>query len=60
MLQGLGEAETRSVIAERGKVEVHCDFCNRGYVFDAVDVEQLFKRPWPPTAAVQFTNVATR
>jgi molecular chaperone Hsp33 len=45
MLQGLGEAETRSVIAERGKVEVHCDFCNRGYVFDAVDVEQLFKAP---------------
>ncbi len=43
MLQGLGEAETRSVIAERGKVEVHCDFCNRAYVFDAVDVEQLFQ-----------------
>ncbi len=45
MLQGLGEAETRSVIAERGKVEVHCDFCNRAYIFDAVDVEQLFKAP---------------
>jgi molecular chaperone Hsp33 len=45
MLQGLGEAETRSVIAERGKVEVHCDFCNRAYVFDPVDVEQLFKAP---------------
>jgi molecular chaperone Hsp33 len=43
MLQGLGEAETRSVIAERGKVEVHCDFCNRAYVFDAVDVAELFK-----------------
>jgi len=43
MLQGLGEAETRAVIAERGKVEVHCDFCNRAYVFDAVDVAQLFK-----------------
>ena len=43
MLQGLGEAETRSVIAERGKVLVHCDFCNRAYVFDAVDVAQLFK-----------------
>ncbi len=42
MLQGLGESETRSIIAERGKVEVHCDFCNRGYVFDAVDVAQLF------------------
>ncbi len=45
MLQGLGETETRGVIAERGKVEVHCDFCNRAYVFDAVDVEQLFKAP---------------
>jgi molecular chaperone Hsp33 len=42
MLQGLGEAETRSVLAERGEVEVRCDFCNRAYVFDAVDVARLF------------------
>jgi len=43
MLQGLGEKETRSIIAERGEVEVSCDFCNRAYSFDAVDVERLFK-----------------
>jgi molecular chaperone Hsp33 len=42
MLQGLGEAETRSILAERGEVEVRCDFCNRAYVFDAVDVARLF------------------
>jgi len=42
MLQGLGEGETRGVLAERGEVEVRCDFCNRAYVFDAVDVERLF------------------
>jgi molecular chaperone Hsp33 len=42
MLQGLGQAETRSVLEERGEVEVRCDFCNRAYVFDAVDVAQLF------------------
>jgi molecular chaperone Hsp33 len=42
MLRGLGEAETRSVLLERGEVEVRCDFCNRAYVFDAVDVAQLF------------------
>jgi molecular chaperone Hsp33 len=42
MLQSLGAAEVQSVLAEQGKVEVHCDFCNRGYVFDAVDVAQLF------------------
>jgi molecular chaperone Hsp33 len=48
MLQSLGEAENRSVLAERGQVEVHCDFCNRAYVFDAVDIAQLFN----PGAAV--------
>jgi molecular chaperone Hsp33 len=42
MLQSLGDAETHAVLAERGEVEVHCDFCNRAYVFDAVDVAQLF------------------
>jgi molecular chaperone Hsp33 len=42
MLQGLGEREIRSVIAERGEVEVRCDFCNRAYTFDAVDAAQLF------------------
>jgi molecular chaperone Hsp33 len=42
MLQSLGAEETRSVLAERGEVEVRCDFCNRAYVFDAVDVAQLF------------------
>ncbi|HME39263.1 MAG TPA: Hsp33 family molecular chaperone HslO [Steroidobacteraceae bacterium] len=42
MLQGLGEAETQAVLAERGEVEVRCDFCNRAYVFDAVDIVQLF------------------
>jgi molecular chaperone Hsp33 len=42
MLQSLGDAETHAVLAERGEVEVRCDFCNRAYVFDAVDVAQLF------------------
>jgi molecular chaperone Hsp33 len=42
MLQGLGETETRSILEERGHVEVRCDFCNRAYRFDAVDVAQLF------------------
>jgi molecular chaperone Hsp33 len=42
MLQGLGEAETREVLSERGEVEVRCDFCNRAYSFDAVDVAQMF------------------
>src|ERR1700735_3503115 len=47
MLQSLGEAETRSVLAERGEVEVRGDFCNRAYLFDAVDVAQLFNAGVP-------------
>jgi molecular chaperone Hsp33 len=47
MLQGLGEQETRAVLAERGEVEVRCDFCNRAYLFDAVDVAQLFSPATP-------------
>ncbi|HEY5754797.1 MAG TPA: Hsp33 family molecular chaperone HslO [Steroidobacter sp.] len=42
MLRGVGSDEIRSVLAERGSVEVRCDFCNRAYEFDSVDVEQIF------------------
>ena len=42
MLRSLGAEEIRSVLAERGEVEVRCDFCNRAYRFDPVDIEQLF------------------
>ena len=42
MLRSLGAEEIRSVLAERGEVEVRCDFCNRAYRFDPVDVEKVF------------------
>lgn len=42
MLRLLGRDEVRGVLAERGEVEVHCEFCNRRYAFDAVDSEALF------------------
>ncbi len=42
MLRLLGPDEVRSVIAERGEVEVHCEFCNRRYALDAVDAEEIF------------------
>lgn len=45
MLHGLGAGEMRGILAEQGQVEVHCDFCNEPYRFDAVDVEDLFADP---------------
>lgn len=46
MLRMLGAEEVNSILAERANIhaniEVNCDFCNRQYVFDAVDVAALF------------------
>ena len=42
MLRGLGREEADSVLAERGDIEIACDFCGRHYRFDAVDVGALF------------------
>jgi len=43
VLRSLGETEVRQILAEQGAVTVTCEFCQRPYRFDAVDVEQLFR-----------------
>lgn len=42
MVRMLGMNEVRSIVTERGAIEVSCEFCNRRYEFDTVDAEQLF------------------
>ncbi len=42
MLRMLGSGEVEAIIAERGLVEVRCEFCNQPYRFDAVDGVALF------------------
>jgi molecular chaperone Hsp33 len=52
MLRALGAEEVRSILDERGDVEVRCDFCNRAYRFDRVDVEHAFaSRSSPPESS---------
>ncbi|MGE8569897.1 MAG: Hsp33 family molecular chaperone HslO [Achromobacter sp.] len=48
MLRSLGEEEVNSVLAERGQVDVSCDFCGKPYKFDAVDCATLFSPNQPP------------
>ncbi|MDR3427422.1 MULTISPECIES: Hsp33 family molecular chaperone HslO [Silvimonas] len=45
MLKMVGREEVESVIEERAKVDVTCEFCGKEYEFDAVDVAQLFAGP---------------
>ncbi|WP_426393886.1 Hsp33 family molecular chaperone HslO [Ralstonia sp. R-29] len=42
MLRTLGQAEVESILEEREKVEIDCEFCGQHYSFDAVDCAQLF------------------
>jgi len=49
ILRSLGEVEVREILAERGEVEVRCEFCNRAWQYDAVDVTALFA-PGEPAA----------
>ena len=56
MLRTLGREESEGLIAERGLVEVGCDFCGAQYRYDAVDVGEMFtpQHDHPPASgAVQ-------
>ena len=56
MIRSLGVEEAESIIAERGDIEVGCDFCGAQYRFDAVDAAQIFTSAGyqpPGTSAVQ-------
>jgi len=56
MLRSLGTEEVESIIAERGDIEVACEFCGQQYRYDAVDAAQIFTGAGqlpPGTDAVQ-------
>jgi molecular chaperone Hsp33 len=56
MIRGLGQEEADSILAERGEIDVGCDFCGQQYRFDAVDAAQIFTSPGaqpPATPTVQ-------
>ncbi|CEK12022.1 Hsp33 family molecular chaperone HslO [Legionella hackeliae] len=40
----LGEEEAKQLLKEKGKIDVTCDFCNKQYSFDAIDVTMLFRK----------------
>lgn len=44
VLTVLGEQEVQALLKEKGTVDVVCDFCQRHYQFDAIDVTMLFRK----------------
>lgn len=50
MLRMLGRAEVDDIIAERGEIDVGCDYCNTHYRFDPVDAAAVFASGLVPGA----------
>lgn len=50
MLRMLGREEVDSIVAERGTVDVRCEYCNQPYRFDRVDSMALFESTTPGDA----------
>jgi len=48
VLRALGHDEVNSILSERDKVGVNCEFCNLYYEFDRIDAEQIFASDTPP------------
>lgn len=40
----LGEEEAKNLLQEKGKIEISCDFCNKHYSYDAIDITMLFRK----------------
>lgn len=55
MLKMLGSDEVEAILAERGDIEVRCEYCNQAYRFDVVDSVALFHAA-PATAGGSRTD----
>jgi molecular chaperone Hsp33 len=42
VLRVLGQKEAEKLLKEHSVIEVRCDFCNKNYAFDSIDVSLLF------------------
>ncbi len=45
LIRGMGVDEARDILHQEGSIRIACEFCNRRYELDAVDVAQLFSAP---------------
>jgi molecular chaperone Hsp33 len=46
-LRSLGSQELEHILEEKGAVEVGCEFCNKQYRFDRIDVQKLLADDFP-------------
>jgi molecular chaperone Hsp33 len=55
----VGEKELLSLLKEKGQVDVNCDFCNKHYTFDPIDITLLFKT-YTPDASIDVRDILSK
>lgn len=45
VLKILGEEEAKQLLQEKGTIDISCDFCNKQYSYDPIDITMLFREP---------------
>jgi molecular chaperone Hsp33 len=50
----LGEVEAEEELREKQVIVVKCDFCNKEYTFDRVDVANIFRKGGTPPSSTQI------
>jgi molecular chaperone Hsp33 len=53
LIRMMGAEEAHAVLEERGRIDVHCEFCGEGYTFDRGAAEEALaaRRQGPPPAS---------
>ena len=41
IIKSLDKEEIKDILAKENKIEIHCDFCNKYYVFDAKRIKEI-------------------
>ncbi len=51
VIKSLGHKEAMEILKEQGKIQINCEFCNAEYLFDSIDIEQLFNPEADPSSS---------
>lgn len=43
LIESIGRTEAEDILAQEGKIEIICEFCNAKQIFDRIDVDAIFR-----------------
>lgn len=56
MIYAFGETDANALIQEQGTIDVDCEFCNKHYVLDKIDITRLFSNGITPQDSIDNSD----